>query len=97
MFAQNVNSLGDLTGDDFDEIIISSPRNERYLHDLIAVPELGFSPHLESTSFQGSITVLPGGNYNLPSARDIDDDSGGAGSSLATALFSGQNVFGGGT
>ena len=30
-------------------------------------------------------------------APDTDDDSGGAGSSLATALFSGQNVFGGGT
>ena len=30
-------------------------------------------------------------------APDTDDDSAGAGSSLATALFSGQNVFGGGT
>lgn len=30
-------------------------------------------------------------------APDTSDDSGGAGSSLATALFSGQNYFGGGT
>ena len=30
-------------------------------------------------------------------APDTDDDSGGAGSSLATALFSGQHYFGGGT
>ena len=30
-------------------------------------------------------------------APDTDDDSAGAGSSLATALFSGQNIFGGGT
>lgn len=30
-------------------------------------------------------------------APDTSDDSGGAGSSLATALFSGLPVFGGGT
>jgi hypothetical protein len=76
LFGQNVNSLGDLTGDGLDEIIISSPRNERYLHDLVPVPELGYSPLSESTMFVGSITVLPGRNYNLESQRDLDDGTG---------------------
>lgn len=76
LFGQNVNSLGDLTGDGFDEIIISSPRNERYLHDLVPVPELGYSPHFWSTTFVGSITVFPGSNYNIEFSRDLDDDTG---------------------
>lgn len=72
LFGQSVGSLGDLNSDGLDEIIISAPRNERYVRDLAG----SFSTHLESTRFRGSITVLPGRNYNQTGQRDIDSDEG---------------------
>ncbi len=78
-FGEHVRAIGDLNADGLPEIILSSPRNERYLNDLatnLPPPELGYSQHLQSTVFQGSITVLPGRNYNLETQRDKDDESG---------------------
>ena len=76
MFGATVRSLGDLTNDDLDEIIISSPRNERYLRDLGLTGF--FNTHLASTIFVGSITIVPGNNYNDPFWRE---KGGGEGSS----------------
>ncbi|RME38334.1 MAG: hypothetical protein D6788_07675 [Planctomycetota bacterium] len=73
LFAYNVGALGDQNSDGASEIIISSPHNERYLADLENTEGL-FSTHLNSTVFTGSITVLPGDNYNMPIWRE----SGGA-------------------
>ncbi len=76
-FGQNVGSLGDLNSDGLDEIILSAPRNERYLADLRTdTPSGFFNPMLESTLFTGSIVVLPGTNYNQEVWRDIDDETG---------------------
>ncbi|MFH1109606.1 MAG: hypothetical protein V1790_10490 [Planctomycetota bacterium] len=76
-FGSSVGSLGDLNSDGLDEIILSAPRNERYLSDLqTSTPAGSFNSHLESTSFHGSIVILPGDNYNLTLWRDMSDDSG---------------------
>ncbi len=79
LFGQNVAALGDLNSDNLAEIIVSAPRNERYLADLLANTPAGFvNPILASTSFVGSIVVFPGENYNDPEDRDQNDE-GGAG------------------
>lgn len=77
-FGQSVGFLGDVTSDTIPEIVISAPGNERYLNDLQNSPVagLGYSPHFESTIFNASITIFPGGNYNLQDERDINDESG---------------------
>ncbi len=75
LYGQTVRALGDLNSDGLPEIVISAPRNERYLADIEST--LGFlSTHLASTVFTGSITVLPGRNYNAPAQREIEDDTG---------------------
>ena len=76
-FGANVGSIADMTSDGLDEIIISSPRNERYLADLRSSLPVGFISLLfESTVFVGSLTVFPGDNFNNVFWRDIDDDTG---------------------
>ncbi len=74
-FGQSVASIGDLNSDGLDELIISAPRNERYLTDLLA--EYGrLSTHAVSTLYTGSILVLPGANYNNPFWRDTGSEDG---------------------
>lgn len=74
LFARHVGSVGDLNSDGLDEIVISSPRNERYLEDLLSIVGFG-STHYASTMFRRSIVVIPGANYNVTGARDRDDDT----------------------
>ena len=74
LFGHSVSWLGDLDSDQTSEIIISAPRNERYLAGLES--ESIVSTHLESTLYTGSILVLPGTNYNAQIWREITDDSG---------------------
>ncbi len=76
LFGMNISALSDLTADGLDEIIISAPTNERYLTDLENSPFL--SPMLISTIFRGSISILPGTNYNSANRRDLTDASGTA-------------------
>ncbi len=74
-FGHHVASVGDLTVDGLDEIIVSAPTNERYLRDLSVT--LGFtSTQLASTIYTGSILILPGTNYNTVGFRDTNDDDG---------------------
>jgi len=78
-FGQTVASIGDLNNDGLDEIVISAPRNERYLQDLLDT--YGFqSTHLASTGFPGSIVVIPGTNYNLTAWREKNDEGDSASS-----------------
>ncbi len=74
LFGQQIATIGDLGADGQAEIIISAPRNERYLYDLENEPFL--STHLASTSFVASIIVLPGRNYNTQNWREMDTDTG---------------------
>ncbi|MEK7757347.1 MAG: integrin alpha, partial [Planctomycetota bacterium] len=80
LYGQQVGSLGDLSSDGLDEVVISAPRNERYINDLVTtrVDGRAFSTHLSSTLFFGSIMVLPGRNYNTEDHRDRNDDLGSA-------------------
>jgi len=75
-FGQTVASLGDQNSDGLDEIMISAPQNERYLRDLRNAFG-GQGTHLASTRLDGSITVLPGNNYNDNDWRDKGDASAG--------------------
>ncbi len=69
LFGQSVSSIGDLNNDGVNEIIVSAPNNERYLADLQST--FGFaSTHLVSTIYRGSITVMPGSDYNTNINRD---------------------------
>lgn len=72
LFGYHVASIGDLNNDTVSEIIISSPRNERHLMELFDANGLQ-STHFTSTSFFGSITILPGDNYNRLFWRDKGD------------------------
>ena len=73
LFGQTVSSIGDLNNDGLDEIIISAPRNERYIEGLLQ--SFGSqSTHWWSTGFRGSIAVIPGTNYNTTAWRDRTDD-----------------------
>ena len=75
LFGQTIAPLGDLNSNGLAEIIISAPRNERYIADL-ETSGIPLSPHLNSTVFTGSIIVLPGTNYNDPDWRDDNNDLG---------------------
>jgi hypothetical protein len=80
LWGRSVSSMGDLNNDGLDEFIISAPRNEEYLADLLEVYGLQ-STHWHSTAFRGSITVIPGANYNL-----LRDESGRSGNSSIPIL-----------
>lgn len=70
LFGQTVASIGDLNNDDLDEIIISAPLNERHVQDLFDTD--GFqSTHWRSTTFSGSIVVIPGTNYDDTFWREL--------------------------
>jgi hypothetical protein len=74
LFGYNVGFIRDLNSDGLDEIVISSPLNERYLADLFDT--YGFaSTHFWSTRFRGSVTVIPGANWNVEGMRDRGDAS----------------------
>jgi len=73
-FGQTVSAMGDLNQDGLPEIMISAPRNEAYLQDLLATFGTA-SSHFFSTLFTGSITVLPSGNYAAEIWRDDGDGS----------------------
>jgi hypothetical protein len=77
-WGQDIGFLDDLTSDGLPELIISAPRNERFLNDLRNnLPEgFNYSPQLESTAFIGSITVFPGTNYNDLFWRELADEDG---------------------
>ncbi len=62
-FGTSVAAIGDLNNDGVSEIVISAPRNERHLVTLLEnFGERG--THRQSTRFRGSITIIPGANYN---------------------------------
>jgi len=75
-FADKVAPLGDVNNDGLPDILISSPTNEKYLKDLSDTYGLQ-STQDASTTFRGSITVLPGRNYNSGIWRDIGDANNG--------------------
>ena len=81
LFGQTVGSIGDLNNDDLPEIIISAPRNERHLQDLFDADSYR-STHWQSTTFRGSIVVIPGTDYNATDERD----TGGDGTSIIPRL-----------
>ncbi|UCE58565.1 MAG: FG-GAP repeat protein [Phycisphaerales bacterium] len=76
LFGQAVASLGDQDNDGLDEIMISAPRNERYLVDLFSRYGVS-STHWMSTRYRGSITIIPGANYNDNDWRDKSDSENG--------------------
>ncbi len=79
LFGANVGSVGDMNSDGLDEIIVSSPTNERYLTDLRnSLPVGFFDPMLQSTRYSGSLTVFPGTNYNVSFWRELEGERGAA-------------------
>lgn len=89
LFGQFVASIGDLNNDNIDEIVISAPRNELYRTELLEANGLQ-STHYASTLFFGSITVIPGGNYNALEWREKGDSE----SSTATIPMLDQHRVG---
>jgi hypothetical protein len=75
LFGETVAMLGDQNNDDFDELMFSAPTNERHLADLYN--RFSVSTHRESTSYRGSILILPGFNYNDNDWRDKADQTNG--------------------
>lgn len=76
LLGATVASVGDLNSDGLPEFLISAPMNELYVRELTE----GFNAnatHLGSTVYDGSIIVIPGGNYNATSERDMADEEGG--------------------
>jgi len=69
LFGQAVASIGDLNNDGLDEIVFSAPRNERHLQDLFDAHS-SQSTHWRSSGYRGSITIIPGADYNLSFWRD---------------------------
>jgi hypothetical protein len=74
LFGTSVNAGPDLNGDLTPEIIISSPGNERFLLNLEA--QSPGSKTFSTTFYKGSLTVLPGQNYNTPEDREIESEQG---------------------
>jgi hypothetical protein len=75
-FGRNVDSMPDLNNDQQDEIIISSPLNERDIRDLEEGGFFPFSTHLASRQFFGSIIVMPGTNFDIDFWRDETGEEG---------------------
>ncbi len=74
-FGHRVSWIEDLNVDQTPEIIISSPRNE--LDHIEILANFGFnSTHWWSRAFLGSITVIPGNNYDDDFWRDKPGDDG---------------------
>lgn len=75
LFGQTVGLLGDIDNDGLGEIVISAPRNELYGVELIET--FGFlSTHFWSTTFEGSVVIVPGRNYFLEDDRERQEASG---------------------
>jgi len=82
LWGQSVASIGDLNNDGLDELIISAPLNEFYLLDL--EEQFGLdSTHLASTGFFGSISVIPGANYNTAIGRESPTTGAGSNSNAS--------------
>ncbi|MFQ5490230.1 MAG: DNRLRE domain-containing protein [Phycisphaerae bacterium] len=64
LFGMHVDSMPDIDNDQFDEIIISAPTNERDVRDLEQGGFFPFSTQLASRAFTGSVIVLPGTDYD---------------------------------
>lgn len=62
-FGEHVASMPDINNDGVPEIIISSPRNERFMVDLDLFG-IADSAILSSTAYDGSIAVIVGGDYS---------------------------------
>ncbi|MFQ5589589.1 MAG: integrin alpha [Phycisphaerae bacterium] len=95
LFGQTVAMLGDQNNNDRDEIMISAPRNERYLADL--ANNFPVSTHRASTLGNrfGSIMVIEGENYNLGEWRDKDNaDNGNAVIPFLDQHIPGQDPYG---
>jgi hypothetical protein len=93
LFGQTIAMLGDQDNNDVDEIMISAPLNEQYMRDLFnGYP---FSTHRSSTSYDGSILVLPGINYNDNDWRDkADSNSGNSVSPFLDQHVAGMQPYG---
>lgn len=83
LWGTDVGSMGDTNNDGLPEVLISAPRNERYLQNLR--DQYGVqSTHLASTGFFGSIAVIPGANFNTTEYRELA--SSGAGSDANSSI-----------
>ncbi len=77
LFGRNVSWIEDLDLDGAPEIVISSPRNQLDLEDIIR--NFGFSTHFFGRLYrQGDIIVIPGGNYDDDFWRDKTGNDGTA-------------------
>ena len=77
LWGADVGHMGDINNDGLPELVVSAPRNERYLRDLDNT--YGFaSTHLQSTGFFGSVTVIPGDNFNLGTYRELGATGSGS-------------------
>lgn len=62
-FGQTVSAMGDLNQDGIAEIMISAPRNQAHIVELSNAYGLT-STQLASTAYEGSISIIPGFDYN---------------------------------